>query len=187
MSIASIRRAAELAWSLKQGIQRIGIPGVAAIALATACAVGYVLALQPQRAEIAAAREQLRSAAAQGSAPSTVASSADRLSAFYATIQGVDAQFSLMERLHQAAVAQGLALERGDYQLATEPSTPLMRYEIELPVRGEYTQIRRFISAAMQDLPTLALKGVSFSRQKSDDPQLNAKVSFVLYLKKDGA
>ncbi len=187
MSIVSTRRGAALAWSLKQGVLRIGVRGVAAIALATACAAGYVLVLQPQRAEIAAAREQLRIAAGRGAAPSAVTSSANGMNAFYATVPGVDAQFSLMERLHQAAVAQGLVLERGDYQLAAELATPLMRYEIELPVRGEYTQVRRFISAAMQDLPTLALKGVSFSRQKSDDPQLNAKISFVLYLKKDGA
>ncbi|MYM90385.1 hypothetical protein GTP91_24835 [Rugamonas sp. FT82W] len=181
----SVQRGAALAWRMKQAVQRVGAPGMVAIVLATACSIAYLFTLQPLLAEIAVTRAQWRLVSNRTVAPPMANASLDGMSAFYASVPEIDEQFSLMARLHRAASTQGLLLEHGDYQFVPELATPLIRYEIELPVRGEYTQVRRFISAAMRDMPTLALKGVSFSRQKSDDPQLNAKISFVLYLKKD--
>jgi hypothetical protein len=181
------RRLAALAWSLKQGMREIGLPGVTAFVLLVVCAGAYVLVLRPLKTEILDIREQWGAVSSLKQGPAPSGSPMDGLNGFYASVPGADTQFSLMERLHRAAAAQSLALDHGDYQLVAEAATPLVRYEIELPVKGDYAQIRRFIAASMRDLPTLALKSVSFTRQKSDDPVLNAKISFVLYLKKEDA
>ena len=72
-------------------------------------------------------------------------------------------------------------LEQGDYRLASGKGDKIERYQITLPVRGSYAQIRKFIGRLLADLPTASLDGVSFQRQKISDPQVESQIKFTLY------
>ena len=58
-----------------------------------------------------------------------------------------------------------------------------MRYQIVLPVKGSYLQVRRFLAQAMRDTPGLALEGISFQRQEGDAPVLEAQLRLTVYLR----
>jgi Tfp pilus assembly protein PilO len=53
----------------------------------------------------------------------------------------------LIERLYHLASAERISLARGEYALGIDPKTQLARYQIVLPVRGSYPQIRGFLKA----------------------------------------
>jgi len=90
-----------------------------------------------------------------------------------------------MSRVYQAAVEQKLALDQGEYHLERDKYSKLQRYEIELPLKGTYPQLRHFLAKALADVPILALDGVSFNRQKIDDAALDARVKMTLYMREE--
>jgi len=57
-----------------------------------------------------------------------------------------------------------------------------VRFQITLPVKGEYLKIRKFLAALPTVLPIVALENVQFQRQKIADPVVEAKIRLVLYL-----
>ncbi len=100
-----------------------------------------------------------------------------------------------LNTIAQTAVQQGLKLNRGDYKLtAQQLSKPrtiqtkqgqFSRYEIVLPVTGQYTQIRLFINEALQKIPALALADLQIKRANSTSPVVEARLVFVLMLQGD--
>lgn len=88
-----------------------------------------------------------------------------------------------MSKLYNAATQQNLALEQGEYRLAPERDSKLTRYDVTLPVKGGYLQIRKFLAQSLTEMPALALESVSFSRQRADESMVNAQLQFTLYLR----
>jgi hypothetical protein len=58
-----------------------------------------------------------------------------------------------------------------------------MRYQMKLPVRGTYRQLRQFIEQALAQLPSLALDGVEFRREAVGAAGLESGVEFSLYVR----
>lgn len=92
--------------------------------------------------------------------------------------------------IDQAAVDEQLILNRGDYKLTKIKQGKTLkdqsvRYEIILPVTGEYAQIRQFIGNVLQQLPSLALSDLQINRESTLKSVVEAKLVFVLFLKDD--
>jgi len=45
-----------------------------------------------------------------------------------------------------------------------------MRYQVVLPVKGSYPQVKRFLAQAMHDTPGLALDAISMQRDQGGSP-----------------
>ena len=88
-----------------------------------------------------------------------------------------------MTRFYQAAEKQQIFLYQGEYHIVRYKYINLAAYEIELPVKASYPQLRRFINQALSDIPNLALESIEFKRQKVDEPTLEAQLKFTLYLR----
>jgi Tfp pilus assembly protein PilO len=73
-------------------------------------------------------------------------------------------------------------LEKGEYRLSRESEFRLSRYQMTLPVRGSYTDIRGFVNDVLDAVPAVALEDLTLKREAADDPELEAKVRFLLYL-----
>lgn len=86
-----------------------------------------------------------------------------------------------IQKIHTAADKEGIVLERGDYRRPSGEGPVPMPLRITLPVKGSYAQIRRFITATLAEVPTLALDEVSFQRQSARDPRIEAQIRFTLY------
>jgi hypothetical protein len=157
-------------------------------ALLLAGAAGYAAAvLLPSRDELAASelrvqRAERRAAAVRSGSESAPLSAAARRERFYAALPAADDVVQQVERIYAAAAAQQLSLVHGEYTGAEVPNTGLVRYKIVLPVKGNYGQIRRFITAATEAIPGLALDDLSLQRQNVGDAQVDARVQLSLFL-----
>lgn len=87
-----------------------------------------------------------------------------------------------LDKLFEAATENNVELERADYKLVTDPVALLDRYQMTIPVKGTAIDIQCFILEAMNASRALALEGVSFRRERTDVLQIEAQISFVLYL-----
>ncbi|MBI3523800.1 MAG: hypothetical protein HY066_04620 [Betaproteobacteria bacterium] len=105
-----------------------------------------------------------------------------QLAAFYDSFPRIGDSPNAMQTLYDAAQAEGLVLERGDYRLVRERGERYVRYEISLPVKAAYPQLRRFLSNALAALPTLAVDEVQFTRAQIADALVECRLSLSLYL-----
>jgi hypothetical protein len=57
-----------------------------------------------------------------------------------------------------------------------------MRYQINLPVTGNYPAVRAFVAEALEREPSLALDGMRLTRERMDSGEIEAELRFTLYL-----
>lgn len=101
---------------------------------------------------------------------------------FYSVFPGFDQIPLQLSKLYASASAAGITLDKGEYSWSPEKDARLGRYQIILPIKGSYPQIRRFLALAMTELPTLALEDLQLSREGPGRAQLEARVRFTLYV-----
>lgn len=106
------------------------------------------------------------------------------LARFYARFRSEETFPDTLGQLVGMAEAGGLSLNEGDYKVSRDMAGKLVRYQIILPLRGEYPQVRHFLSALGQVSPALALENVQFERPRLGDAALDVKLRLVLFLER---
>jgi YgiT-type zinc finger domain-containing protein len=109
-------------------------------------------------------------------------SPAQRRERFYNGLPATTEVTQYVERIYAAANAEKLSLMHGEYTGADLPAAGLVRYKITLPLKGSYSQIRRFIAESQKTVPGLALDDVAVSRQSIGEAQVEARVQLSLFL-----
>lgn len=168
-------------------VQRIGIPGAAGIALAV-LTIGFVAgALLPAQQQLEQSRGAVAAAAQRRqegriAPPPRPQSAAEQLQSFYGMFPAETAAADWLQKVYDAAAQHNLSLPRGEYGLTVDAKAGLARYHITLPVQGSYEQLRGFVAAALEAVPTLSLDDIDFQRQTVGETQVNAKVRMSLFL-----
>ena len=173
-------------WRLQRFSRSLTWPAAAALGLIAFDAAFYFSTVAPAleaRAKLRAEATQQyavleRSASGKASARDPQAD----LATFYAALARPVNAPDLLRRLHRAAQAQGLALEKAEYRPLADPGGRLTRYQILLPARGTYPEVRRFLAQAGREVPGLSLDGITFQRQHIGDEILEAQIKFTLFL-----
>lgn len=159
---------------------RLAIAAMAIALLALVFEVAFVLPLELQV-------QQKRTAAARvpnvAHSDSSAGMPRAQLAAFYRQLPPIEEARDLVHRLHSHARDAGLQLDRGEYRPPAGAASQLLRYQIVLPVTGTYPQVRRFLMAAMQDMPNLALDGVDFRREPGSPPRVEAQLRFTGFMR----
>lgn len=175
-----------LRWQVARWGRRLGWPGVVGVALAVYAVVLYGAALLPSAMQLAEKQQQLAALQAevvrQATEPDAPSAEA-RLAAFYQSFPAPDSAPVWLEKLYAAAGKESLVLDSADYKLTPDKSGRLMRYAISLPVRGSYLQVRRFMRAALEENPALAVSDIHLKRDAIGSPSVDARLQFVLYLR----
>ncbi len=162
---------------------KLGAPGVVGIGVLVFLAGLYISALRPEHARLAEMQQELAQATQRGAqAAARPQSNAEKLAAFYAAFPTADQLPDLLGKVYVAAKDQNLRLEQGEYRLVARQGGALTQFQIVLPVRGSYPQIRKFVDAALEQVPTLSLDSIHFERQKVGDATIDAKVRLLVYL-----
>jgi hypothetical protein len=104
------------------------------------------------------------------------------LAEFYAALAQPANAPDLLRRLHRVAREQGLVLDQAEYRPVPDPEGKLTRYQIVLPAKGTYPEVRRFLLQASGDLPGLAVDSISFQRQQIGDSVVDAQIKLTLFL-----
>lgn len=176
-------------WTSRRWLRHIGWPGVLAIGILAMCPAFYFSAILPEQTRLDAARhsadrlhEQFVLASVSPNGPAL--SPEDQLAEFYHRfpVEGCSPQW--LEKLVALAANRGLSLNDGEYKAMHDKVGKLVRYQMTLPVKGEYPQIRKFLTDLPGALPAVALENVQFERQKIADTNVEAKIRLVLYMER---
>jgi len=173
-------------WRLRRAARRLDGFALATIVAAVLALGLYALSVLPLESHAQSLRD--RAAALEphaGGRPRVAepAKPASQLTAFYERLPVVAQAPEVVRELHAHAHGAGLTLERGEYRPLPDAAARLVRYQIALPVRGSYAQVRHFLDSAMRDMPGLALDGVGFQRDKDTSGRLEVQLQFTAFLR----
>lgn len=175
-----------LVWQGRRLLRTVGWLGVAGVGLVLAVALFHFRVFVPLRASAAEMRDEaahLRERVATRRVVESNHDPAAQLTEFYRFFPEETAMTVVMRRIYAAAEKENLVLEHGEYQLVPAQEGRLLRYNFTLPIKGPYTRLRSFIAKVLQDNPSLALEGVSFSRQAVIEIGVSAQVKMSLFLR----
>lgn len=160
---------------------RLGWPGAAGVALLLGSLVYGAAVVQPHTAALDA--QLMRNEQAHRAAD------AQRAEAVAAAEAGVAGQPSLapaaaaaLRGLFDAAGKAELELVQGEYRLTAVQEAGLRRYQLSLPVAGDYPALRAFVTQALNADPALALTAIQLRRESIESTDLEAQLNFTLYL-----
>lgn len=178
-----------LGWSARRWVQHLGAPGVVAAGLLVMVPAFYVSAIVPAQQRLEAARSSAatlhqRIDRAASAANAGNLAPADQLSEFYRAFPAENDSPAWLGKIFASASSRGLHLDQGEYDAKPEKVGKLVRFYMTLPVKGEYAQIRKFLTGLPSEVPVVALEQVQFERQKIGDPQVDAKLKLALFLEK---
>lgn len=105
------------------------------------------------------------------------------LDTFYPFFPSRQSAPDVIEKIHAAAASQGLELAQGDYRLGPEKNEKLVPYQIHLPVKGSYAQVRQFVLRVLDQVPAAALDELVLTRDAIGSGQVQAKIRLTLYLR----
>lgn len=168
-----------LAWRLRVGAarlqQKLGLAGILGIGLFVLAAAKGVVAW---RAHDAALHEHLNV-----DAPAVVDGQAAAVGPAV-LVRWPRAQDipTLLARMERAAVKEGLGWPQADYRINPETADTPASLEVRCALKGPYPNLRRFLTVVLLDMPTLTLREFNLNRANADSPNVDAKLSFVVYL-----
>ncbi|HJX19180.1 MAG TPA: hypothetical protein VJ437_13450 [Acidiferrobacterales bacterium] len=179
---------ARLRWMANLWLRGLGWPGIVGLSLVAFSLAFYVSAVLPAQEELErrlneanSLRDRIQQAARIFT--SNPRSPAGQLGAFYQFFPASEGAPETLRGIYQAAQAQGIFLDRGEYHVIPEQSGRLLRYQVTLPVKGPYPQIQKFLATVLTQNPTVSLENVSFGKQKVADPVVEARIQLIVYLR----
>ena len=193
---------AYLRWYASLMIKKIGVLGIVALAIALGCCLFYAFNIVPLQQKMADDANklpptnpaQILSGKTEKSQLKvmTKQTTPEQIKRFYAQFPAAETLPNCLRLIDNIALKQRLTLSRGDYKLTQIKSlqsnqATLARYEIVLPVTGQYVQIRQFIAQVLHELPALALSDLQLKRESAQSPSVEARLIFVLLLNNNSA
>ncbi|MDB5863311.1 MAG: putative transrane protein [Betaproteobacteria bacterium] len=177
-----------LVWHVRARVEKLGALGVAGVAAAIFALVFQLCAVNAVDADLADLRAQAERLHARNQLEAERPANARavpgaQLATFYEFFPAVGSLPEWLLKIDAAAARQGVALDLGDYRLVQEKSSRLARYQIMLPIKGSYEQIRGFVAAVLNDVPAAALEDISLKRETIGAINLEARLKLTLYLR----
>jgi len=172
-------------------VERLGAPGKIGLGLFVFSAVFFLVAVLPRQAESRAlmlkaetiqARVRAEPAAHEDERPRPQMSGSQALKVFYAFFPNADSTPFWIGEVVQAAAKHGVEINGTEYRMDREKEVKLARYEMVLPVRGQYPNVRGFVADALRAVPAMALVDVAIKRESVESELLEANLKFNLYL-----
>lgn len=174
----------KLTWYSRRTLEQIRLHGVAGLGLLAFCAIFYVSSQVTLVTNVQSLRSELAESKVHPglNADSLSQLPEKQLTAFHQTFLNVKAAPDVLETLHEAAVVQGVTLEQGEYHLLRNSPDKLARYQIVLPIKGDYLHLRKFLSQILTDMRYASIDSIEFQRQKASDTVLDAQVKMTVFL-----
>lgn len=163
---------------------RLGRAGSIGLALLVLAGGFYAGTLYPEQRRLVALQREVAELRQLATRPAhdERRSAANDLAAFYAFFPVPDELPEILDTVFRAAKRQSLVLERGEYRVTRPAAGGMFQYQLTLPVRGSYPQIRKFVDGALAELPALSLESVQFERQKIGESAVDAKITLAVHL-----
>jgi len=177
---------------LRWQANRLGAAGKTGLGLIVVSMIYFFSALLPQESDLQKLKERVETLRMQEQAQQNPGEtdggkklSADQaLQVFYDFFPRIDSSPFWIRELVQLAKKHGVELNSSEYRLVNENDARLARYEMILPVKGRYPQIRAFMSAALEAVPAMAISAIAMKRENITSDRLEVRLEINLYLNK---
>jgi Tfp pilus assembly protein PilO len=151
------------------------------------CLALYFSAVQPAQQRLDAAHQSAVSLQARiAKAGLTLHESArpldEQLDAFYRSFPGEQEATDWIGKIAAIAERDGLSLQQAEYKADRDKAGKLTRLQMNLPLKGNYETLRKFLSDLHAEIPIVSLEQVQFERQKVGDSLVDAKLRLVIFL-----
>ncbi|BCT66645.1 hypothetical protein [Nitrosospira sp. NRS527] len=169
---------------------RLGTPGKIGFGLMIFSVVFFIVAVLPRRAESSALMGKAEAMKVlmqtkPAMTPGRKIQGDEALQAFYAFFPHIDSSPFWIKELVQVAGQHNVEVNGSDYRMVREKNWKLARYEMALPIRGKYSQVRGFVADALRAVPAMALVDIAIKREGVESELLEASLKFNLYLSED--
>lgn len=178
----------EFLWRARNALERLGWPGIAGLALCAFSAALAATAIPARVAQLDALQAEVEALQARylmtGTVPTGGVGSTreEQLQGFYGFFPPLSTLPDWLERIYAAAERNGVALETGEYRLVQERGWRLARYQLVLPVKGSYRQIRGFVAEVLTEVPAAALDEIGFRRDAAASDRIDVRLRLTLYM-----
>ena len=157
-------------------LQQIGFAGLASGVLLAAALLFSSFAVKPLEER----NQLLKQTAGREGHKADASAAGDKMAAVYEFLQKDEDTTDWLAKLHGIGIATGLQLKSATYRTQNTEGR-IVRYEIVLPVAGNYTQIRDFLRRSLAEIPLLSLDSVTLKRA---DNALQAEMRLTLHMVK---
>lgn len=140
--------------------------------------------LEAMQSRLLALREEAR-AAEHAKSKLTQLSTPSQLAAFYKFFPSERSIPDWIEKISGAAARNHLNLNQAEYQVIRDKTSKLLLYQVTLPVKASYPNLRGFIGDVLAGIPIASLDNVKFERKKIDDEALVCTVLLTLHLERE--
>lgn len=172
-------------WKSQQLFARLGWPAVCVFILLIWTVAFELFFVRPLESNISALKAEAEILSVQSKVAVTQEKPldpAEQLMGFYKFFPKQLDVTEAIAMLYNAATQNNINLDQADYHLGQGRDDKLLRYEIALPIKGGYVQVRKFIAQSLQEIPNLSLDSISFNRAKIGDTLVDAELKFTFYL-----
>lgn len=177
---------------LRWQVGRLGVIGKIGLGLLVVSSIYFFSVVVPQESDLRKLKERAETLQTQalskqtsGDAESGVKMSGDQaLQAFYDFFPRVDSSPFWIRELVRIAQKHGVELSSSEYRLVNDNDARLARYEMVLPVKGKYSQVRAFMAAALEAVPAMAISAIAIKRENVTSEKLEVRLEVNLYLNK---
>ncbi len=173
-----------VAWNVRQWAGRVGRLGLTGIALLAFSLAFLGSGVYQRHVELARLQQEAASAQARHRAPAErvgTAAPERELRTFYAFFPPLNALPDALQRIYAAGRGAGIDLELGEYRLTQRDGHRLARYQMTLPMKGTYAQIRTFVGKVLEEVPALALDDIDLKRDAVSSSALRARIRMSLF------
>lgn len=155
----------------------IGLPGVIGLGLLFFAASFHFSALAPAWAE----RERLQSeerklVLPEQLSPAPVIAAGGEAPAPPGKLPPPAEVLELFDRLQAVGETNAVTVERATYNVIRHDRDATLQYEITLPLRGGYPNLKTFLRESLELAPSASLDSLSLQRAKASDAALEASV-----------
>lgn len=171
---------------------RLGVIGKTGLGFIVVTTIYFFSALLPQQSDLQKLKEraetlQMQELAKQNQSETESGkklSGDQALQVFYDFFPRIDSSPFWIRELVQLAKKHDVELNSSEYRLVNENDARLARYEMILPVKGRYPQIRAFMAAALETVPAMAISAIALKRENITSDRLEVRLEINLYLNK---
>jgi hypothetical protein len=176
-----------LRWKTNRLLPSLGWPGIIAVGLLVMCLPFYFSTIRPMQLNLEAKQQDFNLSRDRALSHDAIDHSLDtpseQLVQFYKFFPSEKTSPHWLGLMVDIAEKKGLALNHGEYAVVRDSVGQLRRFKITLPVQGTYPQIRQYLAALIESVPSMSLENVQFEREDINETDLQAKIKLVLYLR----
>ena len=169
-----------LLWMAQNWRSYLGYSGAIGAAALLLTLAGCVLWLQPQRTQRLQLLSELQQAHQPAKPNAIDAKPKLRLADFYRQFPHLNTAPDWLDQIDQKLDAHKLVLKQADYKLVRERNTPLLRYQLNLPVSGDYLAVRSFVQELQQAMPFAIVDDLLFERDAAAQATVQARIRLSL-------